>query len=141
MNDSSQHLIYKKGVNLELDRELERYRKMRVFSGNAINEIFNDDEEFQTFGQLWQRERRGFPKLSVGDVSELLQFAKRITAYRAAAKRERIRKRSNRFRKKMRKAAKDEEPLAVRKLKRAKKSAKKRAAKSYERKRGKKLHR
>ena len=76
-------------------------------------------------------------KLSVIEVSKLLEFAKCIRAYRAFAKRERSRKRSNRLRKKLRKAAKDGDSLAVRKLERAKKSAKKRAAKSYERKRGK----
>ena len=97
MNVSSKHVIYKKGVNLALDRELVRYRKMQLQRGDAIHEVFEDDEEFQTFGQLWRKERRGFPKLSVSEISTLLEFAKRIRAYRKAAKREKSGIRMNLF--------------------------------------------
>ena len=135
MNVSSKHVIYKKGVNLALDRELERYRKMQLQRGDAINEVFDDDEEFQTFGQLWRKERGGYRKLSVSEVSKLLEFAKRIRAYRKVAKREKSGVRMRLFRKKLRKAAKDGDSVAVRKLKKAKKSDKKRAAKSYSKQR------
>ena len=136
--DCTDEVPYKKGVNVELDRELERYKKMRLQRGNAINEVFTDDE-FDTFGQLWQKERQGSRELSVSDVSKLLEFAKRIRTYRAVAEKETCRKRVGRARKKLRKAAKDGDSEAVLKLKRVKKSAKKRAAKSFERKRGKNI--
>ena len=102
-----------------------------------MNEVFSDDEEFQSFGQLWKKERQGFRKLTVSDVSKLLEFAKRIKTYRAGVKRESGRKRSNNLRKKLRKAAKDGDPAAVKKLKKVKKLAKKRAARSYKKNQGK----
>ena len=54
------------------------------------------------------------------------------------AKRETCRRRMERTRKKLRKAAKDGDSVAISKLRKVKKSAKKRAANSYERARGKK---
>ena len=54
MSGLSKQMIYKKGENAVLDRELERYRKLRVWRGDAINQVFNDDEKFQAFGQLWR---------------------------------------------------------------------------------------
>ena len=73
----------------------------------------------------------------MSEISTLLEFAKRIRAYRKAAKREKSGIRMNLFRKKLRKAAKDGDSVAVRKLKKAKKSGKKRAAKSYSKQRRK----
>ena len=80
MSGLNEKRIYKKGENAALDRELERYRKLRVWSGDAINEIFNDDDEFQAFGQLWRKERQGFWKLTVDDISMLIGIADRIRA-------------------------------------------------------------
>jgi len=137
MNGSDEQILYKKGVNVVLDEGLERYRKMRIWSGEAINNVFKDDDEFATFGQLWQKERCGILKLSVSDVSKLIEFSDRIRAYRAFAERDACSKRMKRSRKKLRKAAEDGNSVAVRKMKIRKKSAKKRAAKSYERKQGK----
>ena len=46
MSGLSEQIIYKKGDNPVLDRELERYRKLRVWRGDAINQVFTDDDEF-----------------------------------------------------------------------------------------------
>ena len=79
MNRSSEQNIYRKGKNLELDRKLERYRKMRLWRGNAIHEVFTDDE-FNAFAELWRKERQGIRKLTVNEVSKLLKFADIIIA-------------------------------------------------------------
>ena len=79
MNVSSEKIIYRKGENLALDRKLGRYRKMRLWRGNAINEAFSDDE-FDAFAELWRKERRGLRKLTVKEVSKLLEFSDMIIA-------------------------------------------------------------
>ena len=138
MSGLTEQMIYKKGENVVLDRELERYRKLQVWRGNAINEVFKDDDEFQAFGQLWRRERLGFWKLTVDDVSMLIEIADRIRAWRADAKNKGSSTRMARARKKLRKAAKNGDFAAMSKVTRVKKSVKKRWAKCYERKRAKK---
>ena len=137
MNGSIEQKIYRKGENLVVDRKLERYRKMRLWRGNAINEVFND-EEFNAFAELWRKEGQGLQKLTVNEVSKLLEFADDIIAWREVAQRESSRKRMDRSRKKLRKKAKNGDSVAIRKIERVKKSAKKRWAKCYKRKRGKK---
>ena len=137
MNGSIEQKIYIKGENLVVDRKLERYRKMRLWRGNAINEVFND-EEFNAFAELWRKEGQGIRKLTVNEVSKLLEFADDIIAWREVAKRESSRKRMDRSRKKLRKKAKNGDSVAIRKITSVKKSAKKRWAKCYKRKRGKK---
>ena len=79
MNGSSEHIIYKKGENPAIDRKLESYRKLRIWRGDAINQVFDDDEEFQVFGGLWRKERQA-RKLTVSEVSILIEFADRIRA-------------------------------------------------------------
>ena len=138
MSGLSEQIKYKKGDNPVLDRELERYRKLRVWRGDAINQVFKDDDEFQVFGKLWPRERLGFWPMTVGDVSMLIGFGDRIRAWRAYAKKKGSSKRMARARKNLRKAAKDGDSAAMSKIRREKKSSKKRWVKYVERKRAKK---
>ena len=79
MSGLNEQNIYKTGENLALDRELGRYRKLRIWRGDAINQVFND-EEFQVFGKLWRKERHAIQKLTVNEVSMLIGFADRIRA-------------------------------------------------------------
>ena len=72
-------MMYKEGQNLALDIELKRYRKLRLWRGDAINKVFNDDE-FEEFGKLWLKEKQGIQKLTVNDISKLIGFADRIRA-------------------------------------------------------------
>ena len=137
MSGLNEQNIYKTGENLALDRELGRYRKLRIWRGDAINQVFND-EEFQVFGKLWRKERHAIQKLTVNEVSMLIGFADRIRAWRAYAKREAGRIRKDRLRKKLRKRAQDGDTVALSKIRRVKKAARKRWAKCYKRKRGKK---
>ena len=79
MNDSSGQMLYKKGENLVLDRQFERYRKMRLWRGNAIHEVFSDDE-FDNFADLWRKDRNGIRKLRVKEVFKLIELADMIIA-------------------------------------------------------------
>ena len=138
MSGLSKEIIYKKGENAVLDKELERYKKLRVWRGDAINEVFKDDNEFQAFGKLWRRERLGFLPLTVEDVSMLIGIGDRIRAWRADAKKEASSKRMARARKKLRKAAKDGDSAALRKITRVKKASLKRWVKCLKKKQAKK---
>ena len=73
------NVYYRKGDNVEIDRKLESYRKLRIWRGDAINQVFDDDEEFQVFGRLWRKERQT-RKLTVSEVSILIDIADRIRA-------------------------------------------------------------
>ena len=130
--------IYVKGQNLVLDKELERFRKQRLWRGDAIHHVFNDDDEFQAFGELWIKERQASRKMTVDDILKLIGFAHRITAWRAQAKRRADRKRAEDSRKKLRKAADDGNSTAMSKLRKLKRAAKERWGKCNERKRRKK---
>ena len=79
MNGSSEHIIYKKGENPAIDRKLERYRKMRLWRGNAIDEVFCDDE-FDNFADLWRKDRHGIRKLTVKEVFKLIELTDMIIA-------------------------------------------------------------
>ena len=73
------NVYYRKGDNVELDRKLGSYRKLRIWRGDAINQVFDDDEEFQVFGGLWRKERQA-RKLTVSEVLILIDFSDRIRA-------------------------------------------------------------
>ena len=138
MSGLSEKMMYKEGENLLLDRELKSYRKMRLSKGDALNQVFNDDDEFEAFVELVRKERQAIQKLTVNDVSKLIGFVDRIRSWRAYAKREAGRIRKDRLRKKLRKRAQDGDTVALSKIRRVKKAARKRWAKCYKRKRGKK---
>ena len=109
-----------------------------MWSGDAVDEVLNK-EEVKTMAKIWYKEKFGFRKLTTKDILMLVEFAERIRLYRAANEREKCRQRMERSREKLRKAAEDGDSVAIRKLKKIKKSAKKRASKYSKRKREQKL--
>ena len=125
MSGSSEPVLYKKGENSRLDKELARYRKMRIWRGHAIYQVFTEDE-IDTVAKLWRKERLAARTLTVEEVSRLVEFAGCIQAYRAAAEREKTRQRMERSREKVRKAKRTEILLRP---EQKKKAAKKRAKK------------
>ena len=125
MSGSSEPVLYKKGENSRLDKELARYRKMRIWRGHAINQVFTENE-MDTVAKLWRKERLAARMLTVEEVSRLVEFAGGIQAYRAAAEREKTRQRMERAREKVRKAKRTEILLRP---EQKKKAAKKRAKK------------
>ena len=138
MSASRESRLYRKGENPRLDEEVAKCRRMRMWSGDAVDEVLNK-EEVKTMAKIWYKEKFGFRKLTTKDILMLVEFAERIRLYRAANEREKCRQRMERSREKLRKAAEDGDSVAIRKLKKIKKSAKKRASKYSKRKREQKL--
>ena len=137
MSDSDESILYRKGEDPQLDQKYEEYLRMRVWRGNAMDELFSEDE-FQTLLKLWRKETLLPAKLNVEDVSRLVEFAGRIRAYRAAKEREKCRQRMERARKKLQMAAEKGDSEAIKKIESRKKSARKFSAEYYKRKRHKK---
>ena len=124
MSASRESRLYRKGENPRLDEEVAKCRRMRMWSGDAVDEVLNK-EEVKTMAKIWYKEKFGIRKLTTKDILMLVEFAERIRLYRAANEREKCRQRMERSREKLRKAAEDGDSVAIRKLKKIKKSAKK----------------
>ena len=71
MSGSDEALLYKKGLNKELDEKVRMYKKISVWSGPAISEALTD-EEIKIMVTLWRKEKQTPWKLSVQDVSTLV---------------------------------------------------------------------
>ena len=136
MRHSSKPRLYRKGQNPQLDKDYTRCRRMRLWRGDALHEVLSE-AEVKVMLNLWHKEKLGFRKLTTEDVSRLVEFAERIRTYRAAAEKEKCRQRMERSRKKLREAAEGGDTVAIRKIKKIKKSARKRANKYYKRKKKK----
>ena len=108
--------LYRKGENPQLDNEFARYRRMRLYRGNAMFEVLTD-KEVKTLGKLWCKEKLLFSKLTKEDVLRLVDFAERVRKYREAFKREKSRQRMERARKKLQEAAENGDSVAIRKTK------------------------
>ena len=133
MGRASKSRLYRKGENPQLDKDYTRCKRMRLWRGDALNEVLTG-AEVKVMLKLWHKEKLGFRKLTTEDVSRLVEFAERIRTYRAAAEREKCRQRMERARKKLRDAAEGGDTVAILKIKKIKKSARKRATKYYKRK-------
>ena len=129
--------LYRKGENPEVDKQFASYRSMRMYRGDALHKVLSD-QEIKTMAKLWIKERLHFSKLTKEDVLRLVEFAKRVSKYREALKKEKGRQRMERSRKKLREAAEDGDSLAIKKLKKNEKAARKVSANYYKRKRGRK---
>ena len=116
MSGSSEPVPYIKGENIPLDKEFEKYKRMRIYSGNAIAEVCTKEEE-ATIGELWRKEKLAPKRLTVQDVSKLVETAGIVREYRAAAKRENSRQRMEKSRNKLLKAAQQGDVKAIRKRK------------------------
>ena len=135
---SQTKLLYRKGDDTNLDKGFSRYQRMRLWSAGAVDDALTE-EEANTLTKLWKKERITPRKLTVEDVKKLVDFSCQIESYRRRVKREQSRRRKERARAELRKAAKNGDAEAKRKIKKLKISSKKRFAKYYKRKLARKL--
>ena len=124
---------YRKGENPQLDEKYEGSLRMRLWSGNAMYEVLSEDE-VKTMLKLWRKQKLGAARLTVKDVSTIVEFADRIRTYRAAYEREKCRQRMERSRKELQLAAENGDSEAINKIYSRKKSARKFVAEYYKRK-------
>ena len=125
-------LLYKKGLNKELDRKFAQYKKKNIWAGDGYLEALTDIE-VKILGKLWRKERMTPGKIQTQEVIKLVDLTRRIDAYRKVAKREASRIRKERERRKREEASKGGDVKAMRKLESIKKKDRKRAEK-YRRK-------
>ena len=133
----SQKILYRKGQDTALDKEFSRYKQMRLWSGSALDEELTKDEA-KTLVRLWSKVKITPRKLYVEDVKMLVGFACRIRGYRTRVKKEMSRRRKQRARAKLRKAAWSGDAEAKKKIENIKISDRKKFSKYYKRKRDKK---
>ena len=67
MSGSDEGLLYKKGLNKELDKKVRMYKKISVWSGPAISEALTEEEI-----KIVRKEKQTPWNLSVQDVSTLV---------------------------------------------------------------------
>ena len=125
-------LLYKKGLNKELDRKFAQYKKKNIWAGDGYLEALTDIE-VKILGKLWRKERMTPGKIQTQEVIKLVDLTRRIDAYRKVAKREASRIRKERERRKREEASKGGDVKAKRKIESIKKKDRKRAEK-YRRK-------
>ena len=135
---SQNKLHYRKGEDTNLDKGYSKYKRMRLWSAGAVDEALTE-EEANTLVKLWKKDRITPRKLTVEDVKTLVEFSCQIESYRKNVKREQSRRRKERARAELRKAARSGDGDAKRKIEKAKISSKKRFAKYYKRKLERKL--
>ena len=114
---------YNIGDNTELDEKFTPFKKVNVFAGLAYhNEL--SKEEAKTLIRLWGKARRVPRRLSVQEVSTLVEFYERILSWRRRRRRELIRIRNEKARGKLRDVAKEGnvEAEALKKLRSIKKA-------------------
>ena len=135
---SQNKLYYRKGDDTNLDKGYLRYQGMRLWRAGAVDDALTE-EEANTLVKLWKKERITPRKLTVEDVKTLVDFSCQIESYRRRVKREQARRRKERARAVLRKAARSGDGKAKRKIEKMKISSKKRFAKYYKRKLERKL--
>ena len=108
-------LLYKKGVNKEVVRKIAQYKKKNIWAGDGHLEAMADFE-VKILGKLWWKERMTPRKIQTQEVIQLVDFTRRINAYRMIVKREASRFRKERERSKREEAAKDGDMKAKRKI-------------------------
>ena len=134
MISSLKKKLYRKGEDINLDKGYSKYKHMRLWSGDALNEALTE-EEAKTLVKLWKKDKITPRKLYVEDVQKLVDFAEEIRSYRERVRREQSRRRMERARAKLLKAAESGDSEAKRKIKNIKISDRKKFAKYYQRKR------
>jgi hypothetical protein len=112
---------YRVGDNPELDEKFTQFKKVNLFVGLAYhNEL--SKEEAKNLIRLWGKARRYPRRLSVQEVSSLVEFYERIMSWRRRRRRELTRIRNEKARRKLRDAAKEGNVEAVIKLRSIKKA-------------------
>ena len=99
MSSSEKRVRYQKGVNLELDKKFQEYKKKRLFQGYSYIHALSQ-KEIDLLIKLWKIERTRPGRLSFDDVSKLVDFTARIEECRKCKKREQTRLRVERSREK-----------------------------------------
>ena len=97
--------LYIKGKGPNLDKAYSRYKRMRLWAGDAID-VALTEKEAKTLLRLWRKEKYLARKLLVKDVQKLVEFAGHIRVYRGRLKTEKARRRKERSRAKLRKVQK-----------------------------------
>ena len=119
--------FYRKGLNPALDEKLEAFRKKRPFAGDAhLNAL--TETEIDKMGKLWWKQKSTPFRMTVLDVTTLLEMVARITAWRNSMTSEKARKRMENFRRRVSEAARKGDPKARKKLKSIKKYHKNKSA-------------
>ena len=131
MSGSAETGLYVKGRDLQLDKRYSEYKKLNLWSGLGLSCALSK-EEGDSLIDLWQKDQRTPWKLTVQDVSTLVELSARISLFRNHMKREKARLRKDRSRKKMRKAAREGDQEACKQIQKIKKADRERVAKNYE---------
>ena len=114
------NLRYVKGVYHHLDKKWSKYKKLRVFSGDAWSEALTE-EESDNLADMWRKKRHKPWKLTFREVSTYVELTERIVDYRKRAKREKERLRKHRSIQKIKAAAEQGVSSAITRIKTLKK--------------------
>ena len=125
---SGAEVLYRRGKDTNLDKEYSRYKRMRLWSVYGPDEALTE-KEAESLLKLWKKERLTPRKLTVQDVKTLVDFASHVRSHRGRVKKEQARRRKERQRAKLRKAARNGDDEAKRKICNIKISDKKRFSK------------
>ena len=92
--------FYREGLNPALDEKLEAFRKKRPFAGDAhLNAL--TETEIDKMGKLWWKQKSTPFRMTVLEVTTLLEMFDRITAWRESMKGEKARIRRKSFGRKL----------------------------------------
>ena len=112
---------YKEGKYEHLDTKWKAYKTKRIFSGDGWSEALTK-EESENLGKIWRKIRVAPWKLKFCEVAIYVELSEKIADYRKRAKREKARFRKYQSRKKIRAAAKQGVPSAIKRFEAEKKS-------------------
>ena len=97
MSRSNPNILYKAGICRNLDEKLRIYRKTRIWCGRAVSNALTKTE-VDVLARLWRKERETLWKMTVNEVSTLMEFCDRIVAWRKTNKKEQSRQRMENMR-------------------------------------------
>ena len=90
-------VLYRKGLDIKLDKAFSRYKRMRLWSGGALTVSFTD-KEIDILTDLWRKAKISPRKLYVDEVQKLVDFAEQIRLCRRRMRREESRRRMEKSR-------------------------------------------
>ena len=108
--------FYREGLNPTLDEKLVAYTKKRPFAGDAILNVLTETV-IGKMGKLWWKQKSTPFRMTVLEVTTLLEMVTRITAWRKSMTSEKARTRMENFRRRVSEAARKGDPKARKKLK------------------------
>ena len=97
MSRSNPNILFKPGTCRNLDEKLRIYRKTRIWYGRAVSNALTETE-VDVLARLWRKERETLWKMTVHEVSTLMEFCDRIVAWRKTNKKEQSRQRMENMR-------------------------------------------